>query len=147
QRKREALARLANKNVHRARCATLKPLSSTWRSCARRGQIHISTQLRLKLLATIKSPRGTLVPPPPHYGERGATMKIPIACALVIAGVVVAFAQLLGQSELLGTGSNPHNYYVSPYVNSHGTMVQVHWQTNTNSTPLGNHSTRASLSP
>ena len=73
-------------------------------------------------------------------------MKIPIACALVIAGAAIAFVQLL-QSELLGTGSNPHNYYVSPYVNSHGTMVQVHWQTNSSSTQLDTRSTRGSLSP
>lgn len=74
-------------------------------------------------------------------------MKIPIACALVIAGAVVAFVQLFGHSEPSGTGSNPHNYYVSPYVNAHGAMVQVHWQTNSNATQLDTHSTRGRLSP
>jgi hypothetical protein len=78
-------------------------------------------------------------------------MKIVFAVALVIASVGGASAQYLGNSQggsgLNGTGSNPNSHSVSPYVNSHGTYVQGHQQTNPNSTQLDNYGTRGNVNP
>jgi hypothetical protein len=45
------------------------------------------------------------------------------------------------------TGSNPSNYYVAPYVNSHGTTTQGHYQTSPNTTQLDNFGTRGNVNP
>jgi hypothetical protein len=76
-------------------------------------------------------------------------MKIALACALVIASVTMASPQYLGNtgSGLYGTGSNPNSHSVSPYVNSHGTYVQGHQQTNPNNTQLDNYGTRGNYNP
>ena len=77
-------------------------------------------------------------------------MKIAFACALVIASITAASAQYVGtgtNSGLYGTGSNPNSHYVSPYVNSRGTYVQGHYQTNPNSTQLDNYGTRGNVNP
>jgi hypothetical protein len=77
-------------------------------------------------------------------------MKIAIACALVIASVTGASAQLFGQNSgggLSGTGSNPSSHYVQPHITSNGSSVQGHYATNPNSTQLDNYSTRGNLNP
>jgi hypothetical protein len=78
-------------------------------------------------------------------------MKILFACALVIASVGGASAQLYGttygSSGLSGTGSNPNSHSVSPHVNSNGTYIQGHQQTNPNNTQLDNYGTRGNVNP
>jgi hypothetical protein len=76
-------------------------------------------------------------------------MKMILGGALVIASVVTASAQYLGQpgAGLNGTGSNPSSHYVAPHITSQGSTVQGHYQTNPNSTQLDNYGTRGNLNP
>jgi len=65
-------------------------------------------------------------------------MKALCALALLMCSAAAsAWTQSqYGGSGLYGTGSNPNSHFVSPYVNSHGTYVQGHHQTNPNTTQL-----------
>jgi len=80
-------------------------------------------------------------------------MKWTVATLALALSSGFASAQLYGNSNnslyggLSGTGSNPSNHYVSPYVNSHGTYVQGHHTTNPNNTQLDNYTTRGNLNP
>jgi len=53
----------------------------------------------------------------------------------------------LGNSGLSGTGSNSSNHYVSPHLNSNGSMTGGHYQTNPNNTQLDNYGTRGDVNP
>ena len=68
-------------------------------------------------------------------------MKLAIACALVIASVGSASAQLYG------TGSNPNSHYVQPHTTSQGSYVSGHQQTNPNSTQRDNYGTLGNVNP
>jgi hypothetical protein len=76
-------------------------------------------------------------------------MKALCALALLMCSAAAsAWAQSqYGGSGLYGTGSNPNSHFVSPYVNSHGTYVQGHHQTNPNTTQLDNFGSRGNHNP
>jgi hypothetical protein len=50
-------------------------------------------------------------------------------------------------TALRGTGSNPSAHSVDGYVNSNGTYVAPHMQTNPNGTQLDNYGTRGNVNP
>ena len=52
-----------------------------------------------------------------------------------------------GSSGLSGMGSNPDNHYVAPHLNSNGSYVGGHQQTNPNNTQLDNYGTRGNVNP
>jgi hypothetical protein len=77
-------------------------------------------------------------------------MKMILGCALVIASVTGASAQIGQQTTgggLYGTGSNPNSHYVQPHVSSNGGVVQGHYQTNPNSTQRDNYGTLGNTNP
>jgi len=83
-------------------------------------------------------------------------MKTALAIVFIAATVSAAAAQYGGStynpygsnnSGLNGTGSNPNNHYVSPHVNSNGTSVGGHYQTNPNNTQFDNYGTRGNVNP
>jgi len=83
-------------------------------------------------------------------------MRTAVAIAVLLGSAGAGLAQYnpngsygstYGNSGLYGTGSNPNSHNVSPYVNSHGTYVGGHYQTNPNSTQLDNYGTRGNHNP
>ena len=67
---------------------------------------------------------------------------------MVVFGAVAANAQFNPYgTQTYGTGSNPSSHTVSPYVNSQGTSVQGHQQTNPNSTQSDNYGSRGNVNP
>lgn len=49
--------------------------------------------------------------------------------------------------EAGGTGSNPSDHYVEPYVTKNGTPVAGHYQTNPNNTQTDNYDTKGNVNP
>jgi hypothetical protein len=58
----------------------------------------------------------------------------------MIALPTVAFAQY-------GTGSNPNGHYVQGHMNSGGSYVSPHYQSNPNGTTLDNYGTSGNVNP
>jgi hypothetical protein len=68
--------------------------------------------------------------------------KLMLACALAL---IVTGAQAQGTAQ--GTGSNPNSHPVQGYVNSGGTYVPPHQQTNPNGTQRDNYSAYGNVNP
>jgi len=82
-------------------------------------------------------------------------MKLALAILALALSAGAASAQYYGNSNrgsaygggMSGTGSNPSSHYVAPRLNSNGSYVGGHQQTNSNNTQLDNYGTRGNVNP
>lgn len=78
-------------------------------------------------------------------------MKILAIATILALSAGAAQAQYYGNRSSsyggYGTGSNSSNHAVSGYTTQSGTVVQPHYQTNSNSTQLDNYGTRGNVNP
>lgn len=75
--------------------------------------------------------------------------KILILGALLagLAGAHAQYAQPYGRGSGYGTGSNPSNTYVKPYIRNNGTAVGGHYRTAPNNNRLDNYGTKPNVNP
>ena len=65
----------------------------------------------------------------------------------LILAAALALATTAAQAQYLGTGSNPNSHPVQGHINSTGTYVAPHMQTNPNGTQRDNYGATGNVNP